>query len=134
VYESESELKLDVKRDATDLGIKGISQDPDMDIMSGEIEQIRSKLFFSKIIDSLDIRVSYFSEGNVLFNELYRTSPFEIKLLVESYKVENTPIYLTPISETSFKLKFEAQGHELISNFGDTIKIEGSQFIVITLL
>jgi len=131
IYESESELKLDVKREATELGIKGISQEPDLDIISGEIEQIRSKLFFSKIIDSLDIRVSYFSEGNVLFNELYRISPFEIRLLLESNKIENIPIYLTPISEATFKLKFGTQGHELIGNFGDTIKTEGSQFIVI---
>ncbi|HEV8511840.1 MAG TPA: polysaccharide biosynthesis tyrosine autokinase [Cyclobacteriaceae bacterium] len=131
IYESESELKLDIKREATELGIKGISQDPDMDVISGEIEQIRSKLFFSKIIDSLDIRVSYFSEGNVLFNELYKISPFRIKLLKENYKTENIPIYLTPISETSFKLKFGAQGQELVGNFGDTIKVEGAQFIVI---
>jgi len=89
-----------------------------MDMMSGEIEQIRSKLFFSKIIDSLNIRISYFSEGNVLFNELYGISPFEVKLLVESYKTENIPIYLTPISEVSFKLKFGAQGPELAGNFG----------------
>ncbi len=131
IYESESELKLDVKRDATELGIKGITQDPDVDIMSGEIEQIRSRLFFSKIIDSLNIRVSYFSEGNVLFNELYGISPFKIKLLVESFNVENIPIYLTPTSETSFKLKFGVQGNELVANFGDTIKTGGSQFIVI---
>ena len=130
VYESDSELKLDIKREATELGIKGIAQDPDMDVISGEIEQIRSRLFFSKIIDSLDIRVSYYSEGNVLFNELYRISPFKVKLIKESYRIENTPIYLTPISETAFKLKF-GTGQELVGNFGDTIKTEDAKFIVV---
>jgi len=131
VYESDSELKLDIKKEATELGIKGIVQDPDMDVISGEIEQIRSKLFFSKIIDSLDIRVSYFSEGNVLYNELYKVSPFKIKLLKENYGVENIPIYLAPISEKSFKLKFGTQGQELVGNFGDTIKNGGAEFVVI---
>src|SRR5205823_7895240 len=56
IYESESELKLDIKRDATELGIKNALQDPDRDIISGEIEQIKSKLFFSKIIDSLRLQ------------------------------------------------------------------------------
>ncbi len=131
VYESESELKLDVTKNATELGIKSVVQDPDLDIISGEIEQIRSKLFFSKIIDSLNIRISYFSEGNVLFNELYRKSPFEVKILVESHKVENIPCYLTPVSAVSFRLKFGAQGEEISGNFGEPIKILGSEFIVI---
>jgi len=132
IYESESELKLDIKRNGTELGIKGITEDPEADIISGEIEQIRSKLFFSKIIDSLNIRISYFSEGNVLFNELYSVSPFEVKLLVESYKIENIPIYLTPVSEKSFKLKFGTAGHELVGNFGDKLKFEGAELSVIS--
>lgn len=130
VYESESELKLDVRRDATELGIKSVVQDPDMDIVSGEIEQIKSRLFFSKIIDSLDIRISYFSEGNVLFNELYNVSPFEVKLLVENFKVENIPVYLTPVSGSSFKLKFGAEGEELAGDFGSPVKFRGAEFLI----
>jgi len=132
VYESASELKLDVKRNATELGIKSVVADPDVDIISGEIEQIRSNLFFSKIIDSLNLRVSYFSEGNVLFNELYGISPFKVKLLVENHKVENVPFYLTPVSEVSFKLKFGVQGDETIGNFGEPVKFLGAEFTVIT--
>jgi len=130
IYESESELKLDVKKNATELGIKSVVQEPDLDIIAGEIEQIRSKLFFSKIIDSLNIRVGYFSEGNVLFNELYKISPFEVRLLVESHKIENIPIYLTPVSETSFKLKFGTEGSELVGNFGSPVKFGEAEFVV----
>jgi len=130
VYESDSELKLDIKRDATELGIKSAVQDPDMDIISGEIEQIKSRLFFSKIIDSLNIRISYFSEGNVLYNELYSVSPFDVNLLVENHKIENIPIYLTPLSEASFKLKFGTEGQELVGHFGSPVKSGGAEFII----
>src|SRR6185369_13839470 len=40
-------------------------------------------------------------------------------------------IYLTPVSEASFKLKFGTEDHELVGNFGDTVKFEGSEIVVI---
>ncbi len=131
IYESESELKLDIKRDATELGIKNALQDPDRDIISGEIEQIKSRVFFSKIIDSLKLQVSYFSEGNVLFNELYGISPFEVRLLSQSKQIENIPIYLSPVSEVSFKLKVGTGGDNFVGKYGEPIKINGSEFIVL---
>ena len=131
IYESESELKLDIKRDATELGIKNVVQDPDRDIISGEIEQIKSKLFFSKIIDSLNLQVGYFSEGNVLFNELYGISPFRVKLISESRQIENIPIYFSPVSDVSFKLKVAKEGEDRVGKYGDSIKVKGSEFIVL---
>src|ERR1700742_4828816 len=55
VYESYSELKLDIKKEATTLGIKSLQDDPNLDIISGEIEQIKSRLFFNRVIDSMDL-------------------------------------------------------------------------------
>ena len=51
LFESESELKLDVKSDATDLGIS-VMGDQSMNTVSGEIEQMKSKLFITRLIDS----------------------------------------------------------------------------------
>jgi len=79
LFESESEMKLDIKRDATDLGIKTYIEDQNMNVVSGEIEQIKSKLFFSKVLDSLDLSVSYYSLGKVLTDEMYKRSPFLVK-------------------------------------------------------
>ena len=129
-YESESELKLDIKRDATEFGIKNVVQDPDIDIISGEIEQIKSKLFFSKIIDSLNLRIGYFSEGNVLFEELYKRAPFVVRLIAENKAAENIPIYLTPVTEASFKLRI-AKGNEIAGRYGDTLSIEGCRLIIL---
>lgn len=131
IYESESELKLDIKRDATELGIKNVVQDPDIDIISGEIEQIKSELFLSKIIDSLHLRVGYFSEGNVLINELYQRSPFIVKLIKDSREIENVSIYFTPLTETSFKLRIGHEGSELAGHYGELLKLNGSEFIIL---
>jgi len=83
LYESESELKLDTKQNATGLGIKTIVEDQNLNVISGEIEQIKSKLFFSRVIDSLDLRISYYSLGKVLKDEMYKRSPFQIKHFIK---------------------------------------------------
>ncbi len=131
IYESESELKLDIKRDAAELGIKNVVQDPDIDIISGEIEQIKSKLFLSKIVDSLNLRISYYAEGNVLFNELYKQSPFSIELRKQSREIENTPIYFIPLSDTSFRLRLGTQGFEQTGRYGRILKFGNAEFIVL---
>jgi capsular exopolysaccharide synthesis family protein len=118
LYESESELKLDVKRDASELGIDKLTQDPNIDIVSGEIEQIKSKLFFTQILDSLNLFVSYFSEGNVLFDEMYKRSPFHVEIISVARKNQDVPLYLFPLTETSFQLRQGLQGKMISGKYG----------------
>jgi capsular exopolysaccharide synthesis family protein len=113
IFESESELKLDIKRDATELGIKEFVQDQNRDVVSGEIEQIKSKLFLNKIIDSLHLIVGYFSEGNVLKNELYNQSPFKVTLIFSKRNLLDIPIYFTSLDANSFRLKISSTGKEV---------------------
>jgi len=131
IFESESELKLDIKRDATDLGIKNVVQDADQDIVSGEIEQIKSKVFFNKVIDSLDLHVSYFSEGKILYDEMYKRSPFTVHLVLVSRSMEDVPIYFTPLSASSYKLKIGNDGTDINGKYGESLKISGSEFSVV---
>jgi tyrosine-protein kinase Etk/Wzc len=133
IYESESELKLDIKRDASDLGINKLVQDPDLNIIAGEIEQIKSRLFFSRIIDSLDLRVSYFSEGKVLYDEMYKRAPFEVINIKAANGLEDLPIYFIPLSESSFKIKIGLKGPTVAGVYGVPVKINGSEFTVLNL-
>src|SRR5690348_4568194 len=59
IYESESEVKLDVKKEATDFGIKNLQENQNVNVISGEIEQMASKLFYNPVLDSIDLWVSY---------------------------------------------------------------------------
>ena len=128
VFESESQLKLDIKREATELGIKNIAPIEDMDIISGEIEQIRSSIFLSRIIDSLNLRVSYFSQGNVLYNEMYQQSPFEVKLLLVR-DFEDVPIYFFPKDEYTFRL--ELNDNEIAGRYGEVISLGNTKIAII---
>ena len=59
LYESESELRLEVKKQ-TELALLPQLEDKPGNELSGEIEQIRSKVFLAKVADSLPLKISYY--------------------------------------------------------------------------
>ena len=50
----------------------------DKNILSTEIELLKSDVLFSKAISKLNLETSIFAEGKILTQDLYRTAPFEI--------------------------------------------------------
>ena len=47
-------------------------------ILSKEVELLKSDVLFAQAIQSLNMETSIFAEGEVLTKDLYRTAPFEI--------------------------------------------------------
>jgi tyrosine-protein kinase Etk/Wzc len=125
LFESSSELKLDIKQDATDLGIKNFVDEQNANVVAGEIEQIRSKLFFNLVIDSMDLGVSYYSEGNVLHNELYGISPFRVTFKATTNGYFDQPFYFDFNEANEYTLRFGEKGTPLKGHFGDTIQFPG---------
>lgn len=101
VFESESELRLEVKKPAT-LSILPALDEQAGSELSGEIEQIRSRMFLARIADSLPLKISYHYEGQVLNNELYRQNPFEVVILQDSKSLADVPWLVEFISPTEF--------------------------------
>lgn len=126
LFESESELKLDIKRDATDLGIKTVIEDQSMNIVSGEIEQMKSKLFISRLIDSMDLKISYYSLGKVLIDEMYKRSTF----IVSPQKINNAhykvPIYFEPLGAQQFQLRLGDTENTITGSFGKSVNLDGT--------
>lgn len=133
LYQAESELKLDVKRDATELGIKEFVEDQNINLISGEIEQIKSKLFLNRVLDSLDLGISYLSVGNVLNNELYRRSPFRVEYTFEHGRLLNIPFLLTVENEDQFELQIGEDGKRLEGSFDKPLSIESGTLTVFRL-
>jgi len=126
LFESESELKLDIKRDATELGIKTMIDDQNLNLVSGEIEQIKSKLFFSKLIDSLDLAVSYYSVGQVLKDEMYKRSSF----LVSTTKINpahfDVPFFYDFLEGNKFSLRIGTSERLIQGTFGFPVEFDGT--------
>lgn len=132
IYESVSEIKLDVKNEATELGIANITPDEpqNADLISGEIEIIRSKLFLTIVLDSINLSVSYFSKGDLLNHELFENTPY----LVE-YRPVNTPLYNIPIhledeGDDTFSLRVGEEQKEFKGTLNQPCTIKGTEITI----
>jgi len=125
IFESSSELKLEIKQDATALGIKQIVDDQSRNMIAGEIEQMRSKLFFSRVLDSLDLWVSYYSIGNVLEFEMYRRSPFLIEHSLEDERFFDQPIYFDFLEGNRYRMQIGESGEEFQALLSEPVKLPG---------
>ncbi|MCX8489811.1 MAG: hypothetical protein ORN54_01955, partial [Cyclobacteriaceae bacterium] len=130
LFESESEMKLEIKKDATELGFKNIVEDQNLNLISGEIEQIKSKVFFSRLIDSLDIGTSYYSIGNVLTNEMYQRSPFVVMSEGDVSLLLDQNVYINIIDQSTFKIKTAPDGEYLDKKFNEVFNFNGANITI----
>lgn len=131
LYASESELRLDVKQDASELGLSEFLPDRQkVNMISGEIETIQSKSFLSQVIDSLNLHVSYFSIGQFLNTELYTSSPFSVDVEIRQPAYYNTPISITPTNGNGYELQIGKTGKSINGIFGDTLILDGIRLFI----
>jgi tyrosine-protein kinase Etk/Wzc len=130
VYESESVLKLDLNENATELGIKSITDDQNINHLAGEIDLIQSELFLSRVLDSLDIDVSYVSVGRVLDEELFGVQPFFVSYEIKSPSIFNTRIYFDEDNEQTYTLRIGDQGQEIKGSYGKKLSLDAIDLVV----
>ncbi|WP_258105251.1 polysaccharide biosynthesis tyrosine autokinase [Marinoscillum sp. MHG1-6] len=132
LYESESILKLDFESEANTLGLGSEMSGLKLNELSGEIELLKSNLFFSKVVDEVGMDVSYFFYGNFLEDERYTNSPF-----VVSYKIKNEgffdkPIDLTIEDANNFLLSYTygTEVYRIQRRFGEPIETPNFNFLI----
>lgn len=130
LYESVSEIKLDIKQDATEFGFRDFAPDQNIKMISGEIENIQSKLFLNSIIDSLNIQVSYYSIGQVLNFELYNSSPFVVNAELTQSSYYNNPIFIEALNDYQYELRFSNNDKKVTGQFGKPLHFDGGALIV----
>lgn len=129
VYESESSLKLEIKEDASALGIKNMVEDKNLDLLSGEIEIIQSELFLNRVLDEVNFEASFFSVGRVLNEELYRNAPVTITWFSKNHSLYNRPVSFREISPERFELTAD-NGKTVIGAYGKLVTIEDLELIL----
>jgi tyrosine-protein kinase Etk/Wzc len=126
LYESTSDVKLEVKNEASQFGIAGVTEETDL--LAGEIELVQSRLFLSGVLQRSDLDVNYYSIGRVLNDELFMNAPFEVEFRPEN-ALYNTPIYFEETSESDFKLSTKA-GAEVTGRYGQKVKIGNCELLL----
>ncbi|QSE97411.1 GumC family protein [Fulvivirga lutea] len=130
LFESSSELKLDVETNATELGLTTIGENQNLNIISGEIELIKSKLFFNKVIDDFNLDAFYFTEGDLLDDEKYKTSPFKVDFEVINESIYDKKIRIEIIDSNSFKLSTPEENSNKVYQFGQVINTNNANLII----
>jgi len=123
MYQSNSEIKLDQKNQSNILGLPQLEQTSNFGLLSSEIELIKSRLFFNKVIETVDLNPQYFTYGKILDDEKYLTPPFTIEYKILDANIFNVPIDISFIDEKSFELSYSI-GKETLSytkHFDDSI-------------
>lgn len=111
LFQSASVLQLDVTSEAQEFGFK--SFDNGINNLSKEIELIRSRLFFSKVAEVIELDVNYYQYGDVLFEERYGNNPFEVKYVnLLNNNLYNRNFDVDVLNNREFVLRYFEDGEE----------------------
>lgn len=92
IYESRVVLQINDNKTDQILRLEGMGESEN--ILAEAIEQIRSKVFLKRIVEKLDLSVSYFSEGTFKNYELYLSSPFLVQINLKNQTLQGKKIYV----------------------------------------
>ena len=132
LYKSDSIIKLEFESEANVLGLADAVNTQELNEISGEIELIKSKLFFSKVVELADLDVSYHLYGRYLTDERYKNSPFVVSHKVFNEDYLDYPFDLELNSEEEFYLIYDKNGSELKKKyrFGEEIKNDDFNLLI----
>ncbi|NJN25182.1 MAG: polysaccharide biosynthesis tyrosine autokinase [Cyclobacteriaceae bacterium] len=129
LFQSNSILQLDIKSDAKVFGFK--SFDDDINNLAREIEIIKSRLFLSRVAETLGYDVSYYKYGDILYEERYPGAPFSVCIIEASKSAYDRPIDLEILDANHYLLQYdEGSTSSKTYNFGDTVVIRDCTILV----
>lgn len=133
LFQSHSDLKLDIKSEGSLFGFNTSLENPtNLTNLSGEIELIKSRLFYTKVIKVLDLDVNYFAYGNIINDERYKNSPFKVNYTLRNEAFYDKPIDIEIIDQLQYKvtcLTCEPQ-IDNIYEFGEPVVTPGLDFLI----
>jgi len=92
IYESRVLLQINDNKTDQVLRLDGIGDRENT--LAEAIEQIHSKVFLKRIVEELDLGVTYFSEGTFKNYELYLSSPFLTQINLKNQALHGQKIYI----------------------------------------
>lgn len=103
------------------------------DGIQNHIEKLKSKQLVESVVDELDLNVSYYIEGNVIKVEAYKSSPILIEFITPDSVVNNInrDIFVTPISDTSYRLEEEKLNYSEVHEIGEIINLGAIKFTIL---
>ncbi len=133
LYSASSLIKLEIQKEASNIGLATTVSTIQSDNLVGEIELIKSPLVANEVLNILDLNISYYAVGNILTTEIYKTSPFKVEILSDpKYTIFDKDFMVVFIDNYQFRF-FEKDAPEdeaKIYKVGDVIHIGNFRFAV----
>jgi capsular exopolysaccharide synthesis family protein len=106
IFESHSTLQIQTSNQATDLlNVSDFGENKN--VLSEDVELLRSKVLFKRVLSKLPLENSYFAEGTFKANELYSNSPFSIVVKIKNSTIANSKIYVDFLNTHQVKISYE---------------------------
>ncbi|SDL11564.1 capsular exopolysaccharide family [Salinimicrobium catena] len=100
--------------------------------LDNQIETLKSKRLVEKVVDELDLNISYFIEGKVIAVEVYKNPPVEIEFLSPEKVVHESylDIFITPRSGETYTLVEEESQYSKVHRYGEPVELNGVEFTI----
>lgn len=131
-YQSSSvlQLKFDSKIEDVGLQIGQVTGGANFENLSEEIELIKSQIIFRRVIEGLRLSDYYLQLGNVLNDERYNNSPFEVQPLVEDGFVYDKPFKVI-LRENEIEILDPLEQSQVITSFDKPFEIFGTEYKIV---
>lgn len=120
IYESASVLKLDVRNQenmSNWLMANIVDKDISSSVLAGEIELIKSMIIYEKVLDKIDLSITYTQRGKFLQTEMYKSSPFRVRAEVINPVIFDVPIDVEIIDDKEYILTYKLGNESANSRF-----------------
>ena len=110
LYEVLAQIMIKQENTSSSLGISSdLNSGNQMDQLELQknIQIMKSNVILERVIEKLPLSISYFNVGQVLLEERYKTSPFEINASVISSNIYDIPIYFIFLSYRDYKIEYK---------------------------
>ncbi|WP_299249641.1 polysaccharide biosynthesis tyrosine autokinase [uncultured Cytophaga sp.] len=128
VYESSALIKLENTNRTNSLGLStNFHSEEDASSLEGELEIIRSPVVRDKVIADLNLAISYFVYGSILYEERFHNAPYEVSFIENKSNIRyDVHIDLRILDSTSFKIEYNDFSEEF--KFGEMCKTPVGNF------
>ncbi|GAA4282070.1 GumC family protein [Gaetbulibacter aestuarii] len=97
-----------------------------------EIQVIQSRSFLRKIVNELNLNVSYYTQGRIYESQLYKTSPVVVNFIAPDSIIAktNSSFFINIESSTNFRYYINEDSPSKSYTFGETIPTEYGGIII----
>ncbi len=100
VFQSKTSIQINTNNQANRvLNINQMYEEQDP--LAGAIEIIKSKVFLHRVVNSLDLYISYFNEGTFKSSELYTSTPFIADINIKDPSFYGRKFYVTFVNSSA---------------------------------